>query len=190
MDMLPSSYHWLIQSSRRQRVLREVIQPLTATQLAKRLQMQRDVCSVLLKELALYDLVRCYNPTAQRNRIYWITDAGHVCQRKLQADQGAPHHQFDFPVVDWSRYGQVCFRHRSAIVRALIDPMQPAAIKRRARARDTSLRMSANNVRDALRDLREYDVVRPVRVKGAAHTHYELTDLGKCCQFLLRRVEV
>lgn len=188
--MLPSSYHWLIQSSRRQRVLCEVIQPLTATQLAKRLRIQRDECSVLLKELALYDLVRCFNQTARRNRIYWITDTGHACQRKLQADQEQPPHTFDFPVVDWSLYGEVCFRHRSAIVRALVDPMQPAEIKRRARARNSSLRMSANNVRDAIRDLREYDVVRPVRVKGAAHIHYELTDLGRCCQFLLRRADV
>lgn len=184
-----SAYYWLLQSQRRQRLIRDWGQPLTATQLAHRLQMQRDECSVLLNQLALYGLVCCLNPSARRSRVFWLTDAGHACQRRVREAQGLAPLRFDFPVVDWECYGRVCYRHRAAIVSALTEPLQPAAIKRRARARDSSLRMSANNVRDALRELRQFDVVRPVREPQVAHARYELTDLGRCCQFLLRRAE-
>lgn len=183
-------FEWLLQGDRRQRVLSHIVQPVTATQLSRRVQLDRDECGFVLTELTVHNLVTCLNSRARRSRLFWLTDQGHVLQRQLRQQQGLAPHTFDFPVIDWDAYGFVCYRHRAAIVRALTEPLQPAAIKRRARVRDGTLRMSANNVRDALRELRQHGIVRPIRVKRFAHFRYELTDLGRCCQFLLRRAEV
>ena len=84
----------------------------------------------------------------------------------------------------------MCFTHRAAIVRALNEPLQPATIKRRARARQPQLRMSANNVRDIIHLLAAWGVVRPVQVRRKAHLRYELTKNGRAIQQLLEQAEV
>ncbi len=66
--------------------------------------------------------------------------------------------------------------------------MQAAAIKRKARLRDSNLRMSANNVRDVLKYLLGAQITRRVVVRKKKHPRYELTDLGKEFQRLLLMV--
>lgn len=184
------THRWLTQSDRRRTVLRELIQPLTVTQLARRAGLPRDLCSYVLRELTSKRLVQCVNPAARRSRLYWLTDGGHHSQRKVRSAANLPPLTFDFPAIDWAQYGEMCYRHRAAIIRTLTEPLQPAAIKRRARARDGALRMSANNVRDVLRELRRQGVVREVRVEGLAHKRFELTDAGQSCHYLLARAEL
>ncbi|CAG0986007.1 hypothetical protein PHYC_02027 [Phycisphaerales bacterium] len=57
--------------------------------------------------------------------------------------------------------------------------MQPSEIKRRARRQDSSLRMSAGNVRDVVKLLLARGIVAQVRLRKRAHPMYELTDIGR-----------
>ncbi len=93
------------------------------------------------------------------------------------------------PNLDWTLYGSVCFTHRSAIIKVLTEPMQPSTIKRKARSRDATLHMSANNVRNVIRLFLAQGIVHPVHVRKKAHLRYELTEIGKRFQELLWRVE-
>ena len=183
------AHHWLEQSERRKRVVREFTQPLTAKQLSRRTDMSRDACSHLLWELLVYDLVRCLNEHARRSRVYWLTYLGLGCQLKLYEllhTRPPSHH---LPKVDWYLYGWVCFSHREAIIKALLYPMQPSAVKRRARLQNFKLRMSANNVRDVIRLFLAKDIVKPVHRRRSAHPAYELTDVGIEVQRLLYRAD-
>lgn len=180
---------WLNQSERRVRVMLALRQPSTAKQLAHRLQLSLDTCSYIFWELTRYRLVRCLNPLANRSRLYWLTRFGRELQRQLFVSTGRDPVAHAFPAVDWGLYGWVCHAHRSAIIKALISPMQPPAIKRRAALQDTTLRMSANNVRDVMRLFLAHDIVRPIRVRKKAHLLYELTETGQKLRHLLLAAE-
>ncbi len=181
------AYQWLVQSERRKQVVRQFTQPLTAKHLSQRTDLSRDACSHLLWELAIYGLVRCLNEHARRSRVYWLTYLGLGCQHKLYELLHTRPPKHHVPMVDWHLYGWVCFSHREAIIKALLYPMQPSAIKRRARLQNFELRMSANNVRDVIRLFLAKDIVRPVHRRRNAHPLYELTDVGIDVQRLLYR---
>ena len=91
----------------------------------------------------------------------------------------------DFPRVKWSMYGWVCFSHRSAIIKALDRPLQPAAIKGRARFQNPKIKMSANNVRDVIRLFVKRQIVTPIIIGRKTHPRYQLTELGRKLQVLL-----
>jgi hypothetical protein len=179
------AYDWLIRSEQRTKLIRHFRQPMTAKQLAMAHQLRSDVCSRILSHLLIYGLVTCLNPWARRSRLYWLTACGQTCQRKLLELRYAKSLHHDLPLIDWSVYGWLCFSHRAAIVKALIRPMQPSEIKRRAKLNDSKLRMSANNVRDAIRLLLAKGVVVPVRMIGKSHMRYALTDTGRIMRDLL-----
>ena len=183
------AYHWLVQSERRKQIVREFTQPLTATQLSQRTDLSRDACSHLLWELAIYDLVRCLNEHARRSRVYWLTYLGVGCQHKLNELLHTRPQHHHVPEVDWHLYGWVCFSHRQAIIKALLYPMQPSAIKRRARLQNAKLRMSANNVRDVIRLFLAKDIVKPIHRRRSVHPLYELNDVGIDLQRLLYRAD-
>ena len=155
-----------------------------------RTSLPRAVCSPLLAELSIYTLVFCLNAAARRSRLYWLTELGTLCQRRLYAAEGSSPPEHLLPSLDWALYGRMCFSHRAPVIRTLNEPLQPAAIKRRARAWQPQLRISANNVRDVIRLLAAWGVVRPVQVRRKVHLRYELTDTGKAIQQLLDRAEV
>ncbi len=180
---------WLNQSERRIKVMLALSQPSTAKQLAHRLQLSLDACSYVFWELTRYRLLRCLNPLANRSRLYWLTRLGRDSQRLLYKKVGREPRTHAFPMVDWGLYGWICHNHRSAIIKSLTFPMQPAAIKRRAVLHDGTLRMSANNVRDVMRLFLAHDVVRPVRIRRKAHLHYELTETGQQLRQLLLAAE-
>ena len=96
----------------------------------------------------------------------------------------------DYPDLDWTLYGDVCYSHRAAVIKCLNQPMQPAQIKRRALFQNPDIKMSAGNVRDVLRSLRTKGVVQPVKPEKKAHPRYQLTDVGTHMQRLLLQAEV
>lgn len=177
--------HWLGLGETRRRVLMNLHQPLTAKQLARRDSIDRDTCSATLADLTLYELVRCLNPEARRSRLYWLTRLGLRCQRAIRKECGLEPLQHNLPLVDWPLYGWICFSHRGSIVKALTGTMQPSEIKRRAKLDDPSLRMSANNVRDAIYLLLAKGIVMPIRVRGQNHHRYQLTETGRILRELL-----
>ncbi len=183
-------YCWLAQSGRRKEVLANLNQPLTAKQLSQRLGITTDSCSFLFWQLSVYELLYCLNPEARTNRLHWVTAVGNTCQRKLREALHLPQLLHRFPNIKWKLYGQVCFSHRSAVIRALAKPMRPAAIKRNAKSQDPNLRMSANNVRDVIRILLDYGVVRPVWTEKKAHPDYDLVGEGSQFRELLLRAEL
>jgi len=182
---LCEAYYWLKLGERRQNLLAVIHQPMTATQLARNLEMNRDCCSDVLWELSVYQLVECLNPNARRSRLYWLTELGKECQGRLRASLRKESLKYDFPSADWDLYGWCCFSHRSAIIKALEEPLQPAAVKRKARFQNPDIRMSANNVRDIIRLLLEKRIVIKVPPKGKVRPKYELTEDGKDLQVLL-----
>ena len=119
-------------------------------------------------ELTIYKMICCLNQEARSSRLYWLTALGAACQKRLRKDLHLPPLEHCFPEVDWQLYGWVCFSHRKAIIKALTEPLQPSAIKRRAFKQDTRLRMSANNVRDIMRLFLERGIVCLVKVQGKA----------------------
>lgn len=149
--------------------------------------MNRDSCSEVFAQLRQNGVVTCLNDAARENRIYDLTASGLRIQRRLTSKEPRSPATLPRPTCDWDLYGRLCHRHRSAIILALTEILQPAAIKRRARLLVPGLRMSANNVRDAIRLLRAWSVVRPVRLRRRAHLHYELTAQGRTYQALLRQ---
>lgn len=153
-------------------------QPLTAAQLAKRMQFTLDSCSALLTELTILSFTQCLNRGAIRSRLYWLTADGRQMQRILRIEQRLPALEHDFPRVDWDLLGWVCYSHRSAILKAMNGPLQPAAIKRRARSILPTLRMSANNTRDNIRLFLNKGIVTRVYMHKRAHARYELTEQG------------
>ena len=187
---LSEAYQYIQQSQRRKLVLAAMTQPMTANQLARRTNLSRAVCSQVQVELVIHDLVICLNPLARRSRLYWLTDFGKQVQRRSCIDRSRSSTQQSVSTIDWVLYGRMCFTHRAAVVRTLNEPLQPAAIKRRVRARQPQLRISANNVRDIIRLLAAWGVVRPVQIRRKAHLRYELTDTGRVIQHLLDRAEV
>jgi len=167
----------------------KLIQPMTVKQLHHNTVMSLDSGSYILYELEIYGLVKCLNSSARRSRVYWLTKRGTTCQKIIRLQLRLPQLRYDFPTVNWNLYGCVCFSHRSAILKAVVEPMQPSAIKRKARFRNPSLGMSANNVRDVIKLFKSKGIVQAVTLRGQAHPSYELTDLGSKLQVLLLSAE-
>ena len=165
-------------------------QPSTATQLSRQTGIHFDECNYFLVKLTALKLARCINPAASRSRLYWLTRFGRAWQRRLRELDGLRPIGHDYPDLDWTLYGSVCYSHRAAVIRSLDQPMQPAQIKRRSRSQNPSIQMSANNARDVIRFLHTQGVVRPVSFRKKAHPCYELTEVGKQIQRLLMQAEV
>jgi DNA-binding PadR family transcriptional regulator len=180
---------WVSEGPQKQ-IFLHLQQPATATQLSWQLGVPASQCSHALEKLSKYGLLRCMNPSARRSRLYWLTRLGKAWQRRLrQLDKLSPA-VHDCPDLDWPLFGDVCFSHRAAVIRALTEPMQPAHIKRRLILKDQQIKISANNIRDVIRFLHARGVVEPVVVRKRAHPLYRLTETGKQMQRLLLQAEV
>lgn len=157
-------------------------QPLTVTQVARRAGLDADIARDRVRTLVRAKRLRCLNPSAQRCRLYFHRGRR---PRVPRIDQGSPTKR-----VDWDEYGAMCFRHRAAILRNLTEPLQPATLRRRACKRDATLRMSANNVRNVIREFLALDIVAPVKIRRLRHLHYELAPRARVYQALLLAAEV
>lgn len=184
------AYYWLIQSERRKNILVDFNQPLTATHISRRTNIPLDACLHLLWGLNIYNILYCLNKNTRHNRLYWLTELGKVCQRRLREKLGLKPLTHNFPNVPWELFSSVCFSHRSVVIKAIHEPMQAAGIKRKALSQNCRLRMSANNVRDVIQYLLKKNLVRKVKFKRKSHPRYELTDLGKMFKELLVGVSV
>lgn len=176
---------WVSASPRRASVLMHLAGPSTATHLARRTGISRAGCSRVLSDATQRKITVCLNPSARRSRVYGLTQTG----LSAGASTGTRHRGCTTRTAAWADLGWVCFRHRSAILRALSQPMQPAEIKRRARIHDPTLRMSAGNVRDVIKLMLARGIVAKVFRRKLAHPQYELTEGGHHLRELLVRTE-
>jgi DNA-binding transcriptional regulator GbsR (MarR family) len=174
---------WLLRSRRRQLLLKHFAQPMTAQQLSERVDLSRRDCSDVLAELSNAGLLACLNPKATRSRLYGLTTRGQAVRSDFY-----PHlRAYQQPAgIDWSLYGFVCFSHRSTVVLSLDLPRSPAEIKRHAKYCNPNIRMSANNVRNVIREFCDMNIVSPVTTRGT-YPKYELTEEGRQFQTLLRQ---
>ena len=168
-------------------LLLSLTQPMTATQLSRKLSLPLVRCSNALLGLKKQKLVRCLNPEANRNHLFWLTPEGTLHQRELAGGDSISH---DVPDIDWELYASVCYSQRSVVIKMLTYAMQPGTIKRRATFRVPGLTMNSNNVRDVVYYLRKNSIVRPVPLKKKVHPGYELTELGLHMRRLLLQAEV
>jgi hypothetical protein len=176
---------WIARSARRERIVARLHQPLTVAQLARREGLGPRQAEHSFRDLAAHGIVECLNPTACKSRVYWLTPPGRRCQERTRRRMGLPPMHHDFPVVDWDLYGSILYRHRTAIIKAISRPMQPSAVKRRARRDDQALRMSANNARDVIKLFLKRGLVRAVRIPRQRHPRYQLTDPGNALRELI-----
>ena len=181
--------YWLKLSDKRRLILSSFGQPMTATHVARRTGISRDSCLHHLWTLTHRKILRCLNPDTRFIRLYTLTNLGKACRRCLDDPQrGSGLFTYHEPEIPWDTYSSVCYRHRAAVVKSMREPLQAAAIKRRARLRDAELRMSANNVRDVMKHLLKVGVARRINLRKKKHPRYELTELGEQFQRLLLNV--
>jgi DNA-binding HxlR family transcriptional regulator len=178
-------YQPAIEGQNDRKVLLAFNQPLTAKQVAGKTGIPEDTCSCLIAKFAKNGLTTCINPAAGNSRLYWLTKLGRKCQKELCRELNQPYTEYDLPNIEWELYGWICFNHRSAIIKTLIEPMQPSKIKQILRIQKPNIKISANNIRDVIRLLLAKKIVQPVKIKKKAHPRYELTDLGRTLRQLL-----
>ena len=123
---------WLQLGERRQTILVSLKQPMTVKQLSVRTGYCNKSCMAALSELKAYNLVYCLNHNSRRSRVYWLSENGKSCQAKLREERTLALFKYDFPRVNWGKYGFVCYSSRCAILKTLTAPMQPITIRRRA----------------------------------------------------------
>lgn len=162
---------------------------MTAKQLSRQIAIPKETCSYLLGKFAAMQLCVCLNPEAGNSRLYWITDLGRKIQFQLQKGESLPVRDFSPHSVNWALYGWVCYSHRSVVLRALTEPMQPSEIRRKIRHRFPSAKISANNVCDIIRLFQKQGIVQKVFVRKKVHPRYKLTETGIQFQKLLNCAE-
>ncbi len=164
-------------------------QPLTANQMARKLDVRPSQASALMERLNAIGLVQCLNPFARSSRVYWHTLIGEKFHNELCQSAGISA-VARLSKNNWSLYGSTCFNHRSTVIKMLTRPMPPAEIKRQARLHDQRVSISASNVRDVIRYLHKHGIVQPVHGRKRAHPSYELTPKGEIIQQLMTQAEV
>lgn len=187
---MPTSkvYEWIHKQESRSKILMTMRQPLTGKQISKRIGIPADSCSHTIATLSAKGLLYCLNLQVSNSRLYWLTDFGQQCRKQLHQDLAIEYEAPDLPNIDWSLYGWLCFSHRSAVIKTMTHPLQPAEIKRILRNRRPQLKISANNVRDVVKLFVSKGLAQPIRIKKKAHLRYELTNIGITFQKLLIRV--
>ena len=180
-------YQWILEKEHHKKILMTINQPLTAKQLSKRVGIPVDTCSYLVAKFTFKGLLTCLNPGAIKSRVYGFTEFGIRCRKQLHHGLGLLYKEYNLPDINWHLYGWVNFNHRSAIIKILTIPMQPAEIKKVLRIRRPNIKISANNIRDIIKLFLARNIVGPVKIRKKAHPRYELTDLGtKLRQLLLQ----
>lgn len=167
-------------------------QPLTAKQISGRTGIDIDTCSHILCRFADKGITECLNPKAHNSRLHWLTPRGRDYRKRLHQEKSltVEETECDVDSVNWDTYGLVCYRHRSAIIRILTEPMQPSAMKRRLRRAAPNIAISSNNIRDIVKVFLQKGIVQKVFVRKKAHPRYELTDMGRRLRKLLLQAEV
>lgn len=179
---------WLQRGIRRQRLLLSMNQPLTASQLVKKTGIGFWTCRRLIGEMARMGMLMCMTEHRNKNRVFWLTLLGRECFRRLEIKNVGRKTTFFYPDVDYRKYSMVCFSHRGHLIRGFDGPCQPAHLRRKVVRLNPSLRMSANNARDAVKDMVKIGLVlRHGQRRG--YPRYELTPEGASIQKLLLKAE-
>ena len=165
-------------------------QPLTGKQIGRRTGIPMDTCSYVVAKFVAKGLLICLNPEARNSRLYWLTDRGIKCRKRLHREAGLAYEEYDLPTIDWSLYGWICYSHRSIVMKTLTMPMQPSEIKRVIRNKNIETKISANNIRDVTKLLLEKGIVQKVFARKKAHPRYELTDSGNKLREILVQAEI
>lgn len=167
---------WLKADAWRAKLLAAFKQPLTTRQISTKIGLPLSLCSNRIAFLADLGLLICLNPTAQNSRVYGLSQTGRIArQRYCKGKTLAPYHQ---PDIDWTLYGWLCYRHRAAVLSMLSTALQPSRIKRLLRLKKAHIRISANNIRDILKQFQARGLVKAVPVPHHAYPHYQLTETG------------
>src|SRR6185295_12826393 len=124
-------FAWLQRSECRTQIVVKLMQPMTAKQLSSLTGIRIGVCSIHLRKLGSKGVTCCLNDNARRSRLYFLTERGIRHQRRLRKQIGLPTLAHDSCNVNWGTYGWLCYGHRTAIIKAMNEPMQPAMIRRR-----------------------------------------------------------
>src|SRR5258705_9293398 len=118
---------WIDRSTLRRRVVENFTQPMTACQMARRLDMDCDTCNSVFAELRRGGLLHCLNDNARRSRVYWLTDLAIIAQPRLWKLHGIKPVPHVVPAIDWDLFGWLCFSHRAAVLKAFNGtPLQPS----------------------------------------------------------------
>jgi len=182
-------YPWIMQETIRKDFLITVTQPMTAGQISRRTGIPKDTCSHIIAQCSAQSLLICLNPQQRNSRLYGLTSHGRKIRKQLCESTNLPFKEYEQPDINWSLFGSVCFNHRSAVIRTMSGPIQPSEIKRVLRMHQSSIKISANNIRDIIKQLLSKNIVRSVKVNKKAHLRYELTELGIQLQRLLRQAQ-
>lgn len=184
------SYSWLVLSKRRKEILLNFNQPLTTKQISQRTHIPLNFCIRLLWELKLCNFLRCLNQdTHHNNKVYWLTPLGKRCQKELRKSLRASRLEHFFPQTDWSAYGAVCFKYRSAVIKALNSQMRNAQI-RKVLTKNYGIRVGYNNVREVLTYLTEHGIAKKIITHKSPFPRYELTGTGQIFRQLLMGAKV
>jgi DNA-binding MarR family transcriptional regulator len=178
---------WVERNAERTDVVVNLFQPMTANQLSRRCGLKVGICSHALRDLEKRGLTMCLSRSARRSRVYWLTDLGKECHNAIRNKYALPSLIREIPDVDWELYAWVCYSHRSAILMSMREPMQPATIRRVACRKFPNLKMSANNVRDVMKEfLRRGLIVKVPGRRKRSHPRYELSGVGE----VIKRVRI
>lgn len=182
-------YEWIEKEERRKKILTILKQPLTARQISRKTGIPTDTCSYTIAKLVDKGLLICLNPNARIGKLYWFTESGRQCCKRVYRDLNLAYVEDSLAEIDWELYGWICFNHRSAVIKTMTETMQPSEIKRTLRNRDPNIKISANNIRDIVKLFLSRGIVRPVEIRKKAHPKYELTELGSQLKQLLIKAE-
>lgn len=163
-------------------------QPLTSRQLSRKTGIPEDTCSYILGKCQARDICLCLNTEASSSRLYYLTKLGLKLRQRLVGNDGS--NQVDLDSVNWDLYGWACFRHRSAVIKTLTELMPPPMIRKHLMLKNTTLKISRNNITDILRLLHERGMIEKVFVKKRKHPWYKPTEQAQHIRKLLLSAEV
>lgn len=170
---------WLRKEGLREKIFCSIRQPLTATQLAKRLNIEKRVVSHHFRILSKYQLLTCLNPESSKGRLYWFSELGTRCHKKVMQSKARSRVSYELPEIDWILYASTCFEHRSPIIKAMEVPVSVSDIRRILVRRYSRIRISVNNIHDILQVFEAKGLVKRVLIRKRKRARYVLTETGE-----------
>jgi len=131
----------------------------------------------------------CITEHRNKNRVFWLTMLGRACLRKLEEQHDLEHADLFFPDVDYRKYSSICYSQRGPLICGMTGLVQPAVLRRQVVRSNPSLKMSANNARDAIKGMLNLGLVEREMPRNGGHPKYKLTPEGGDVQLLLWKAE-
>ncbi len=157
---------------------------MTAVQLTKRVDIAKSTISHTLREMSRYQLISCLNPESSKGRLYWFTEFGIRCHKKMTQCHDRKGVRYKLPEIDWELYAWTCFEHRSSVIKVMEVPVSPSDIRRLLVRRFSGIRISVNNVHDIIKLFEKMGIVKRAMIRKRKRARYILTELGRKFQEL------